>query len=72
MWYAVREALALVAEEGLGGMWARHEAVHAQLWEGLAALGLQPFVEDPRDRLATVNTIKVRRCEITPLRSTLL
>ncbi|KAL4438458.1 hypothetical protein ABPG77_000106 [Micractinium sp. CCAP 211/92] len=54
MWYAVREALALVAEEGLGGMWARHEAVHAQLWEGLAALGLQPFVEDPRDRLATV------------------
>ena len=59
MWYAMREALALVAEEGLPAMWARHEAAHQQLWEGLAALGLQPFVEDPKDRLATVNTIRV-------------
>ncbi|KAL4431336.1 hypothetical protein ABPG75_006592 [Micractinium tetrahymenae] len=59
MWYAVREALALVAEEGLPAMWARHAAAHAQLWEGLRALGLEPFVEDPKDRLTTVNTIKV-------------
>ncbi|GAB4822529.1 hypothetical protein N2152v2_009575 [Parachlorella kessleri] len=58
MWYAMREALALVAEEGLEPMWARHEAAHKQLWEGLGALGLQPFVEDPADRLVTVNTIK--------------
>jgi alanine-glyoxylate transaminase/serine-glyoxylate transaminase/serine-pyruvate transaminase len=59
MWYAMREALALVAEEGLPAMWARHEAAHQQLWEGLTAMGLQPFVEDPKDRLATVNTIRV-------------
>jgi alanine-glyoxylate transaminase/serine-glyoxylate transaminase/serine-pyruvate transaminase len=59
MWYAMREALAVVAEEGLEAMWARHEAAHRQLWAGLGALGLQPFVEDPKDRLATVNTIKV-------------
>ena len=59
MWYAMREALALVAEEGLEAMWVRHEAVHKQLWEGLTAMGLQPFVEDPKDRLVTVNTIKV-------------
>jgi len=59
MWYAMREALALVAEEGLENMWKRHEDVHKQLWEGLSALGLEPFVEDPNDRLCTVNTIKV-------------
>lgn len=55
----MREALALAAEEGLPAMWARHEAVHKQLWEGLAAMGLEPFVASPADRLPTVNTIKV-------------
>lgn len=55
----MREALAIVAEEGLESMWVRHEAMHKQLWEGLTAMGLQPFVEDPKDRLVTVNTIKV-------------
>lgn len=59
MWYAMREALAIVAEQGLESMWARHEAAHKQLWEGLSALGLKPFVEKPEDRLVTVNTIKV-------------
>jgi alanine-glyoxylate transaminase / serine-glyoxylate transaminase / serine-pyruvate transaminase len=59
MWYAMREALALVQEEGLDAMWARHKAVHDELWAGLSALGLEPFVEDPKDRLVTVNTIKV-------------
>ena len=29
------------------------------LWGGLVSLGLQPFVEEEADRLATVNTIKV-------------
>ena len=32
-------------------------ACHHQLWEGLSAMGCKPFVEDPKDRLATVNTI---------------
>lgn len=59
MWYAMREALALVAEEGLDAMWKRHQAVHEQLWDGLKKMGLEPFVEDPKDRLCTVNTIKV-------------
>jgi aspartate aminotransferase-like enzyme len=55
----MREALALVAEEGLEVMWARHTAAHKQLWEGLGAMGLEPFVANPSDRLITVNTIKV-------------
>lgn len=59
MWYAMREALALVAEEGLEKMWERHLEGHRMLWEGLTELGLEPFVEDPKDRLITVNTIKV-------------
>ncbi len=58
-WYAMREALAIVAEEGLPSMWARHEACHHQLWEGLSTLGLEPFVANPEDRLVTINTIKV-------------
>ena len=59
MWYAMREALAIVAEEGLDAMWARHEGVHNAMWAGLRDMGLEPFVEDPKDRLVTVNTIKV-------------
>lgn len=59
MWYAMREALALVAEAGLEPLWARHRAVHDQLWTGLSAMGLEPFVKDPAERLVTVNTIKV-------------
>lgn len=58
-WYAMREALALVREEGLEPMWKRHLEQHQRLWEGLSSLGLKPFVEKEADRLITVNTIKV-------------
>ncbi|WIA13100.1 hypothetical protein OEZ85_006700 [Tetradesmus obliquus] len=57
--YAMREALAIVGEEGLPAMWARHLAAHQLLWKGLGELGLQPYVPDAKDRLVTVNTIKV-------------
>ncbi|KIZ02593.1 Serine--pyruvate aminotransferase [Monoraphidium neglectum] len=59
MWYAMREALAIAGDEGLEAMWARHSQAHRDLWEGLRALGLEPFVEKDADRLITVNTIKV-------------
>lgn len=65
--YAMREALALVGEEGLEAMWARHQRMHEDLWTGLKALGLEPFVENPDERLITVNTIKVPLC---PLQNT--
>lgn len=57
--YAMREALAIVAEEGLEPMWKRHLDMHQMLWEGLKQMGLQSFVEKDQDRLITVNTIKV-------------
>ncbi|KAK9813216.1 hypothetical protein WJX72_010906 [[Myrmecia] bisecta] len=58
-WYAMREAMAIVCEIGLEPMWKRHLEMHNRLWAGLSQLGLQPFVEDEKDRLITVNTIKV-------------
>jgi hypothetical protein len=39
------------------------------LWGGLVSLGLQPFVEEEADRLATVNTIKVLRTAANACRS---
>ena len=58
-WYAMREALALVGEQGLDRLWSEHRRLHEALWEGLRGMGLEPFVEKEADRLATVNTIKV-------------
>ena len=57
--YGMREALAILGEEGLKASWDKHERMHHKLWDGLGKLGLKPFVEGDNDRLATVNTIKV-------------
>lgn len=65
--YAMREALALVGEEGLEPMWERHQRLHEDLWKGLRDMGLEPFVQNPDDRLATVNTIKVCLSFIGPM-----
>ena len=35
----MREALAIVAEEGLESMWERHARMHRLLWQGLGSLG---------------------------------
>ena len=56
----MREALAIVSETGLEPLWANHQRLHEKLWAGLSDMGLHPFVENPADRLATVNTIKAR------------
>ncbi|XP_063848148.1 alanine--glyoxylate aminotransferase-like isoform X3 [Scylla paramamosain] len=57
--YALREALALVCEESLESLWARHAACAQRLHEGLAALGLQLYISDPAKRVPTVTTIRV-------------
>eukprot|EP00201_Polytomella_parva_P022457 CAMPEP_0175040986 /NCGR_PEP_ID=MMETSP0052_2-20121109/1630_1 /TAXON_ID=51329 ORGANISM="Polytomella parva, Strain SAG 63-3" /NCGR_SAMPLE_ID=MMETSP0052_2 /ASSEMBLY_ACC=CAM_ASM_000194 /LENGTH=401 /DNA_ID=CAMNT_0016303383 /DNA_START=57 /DNA_END=1262 /DNA_ORIENTATION=- len=57
--YALREALTLVAEEGLENMWKRHQDMATQLWEGLSKLGLEPYPAKEEDRIITVNTVKV-------------
>lgn len=58
--YALREALRIVAEEGLEARFARHRANAELLWAGLEELDLPPFVP-LADRNATLTT-----CELAP------
>ncbi|MCA9989365.1 MAG: alanine--glyoxylate aminotransferase family protein [Ardenticatenaceae bacterium] len=56
--YGLREALRLVAEEGLAARWARHQANAQLLWDGLAGLGLECHVA-PEYRLPSLTTVRV-------------
>jgi len=47
MFYALREALAVIAEEGLEKRFERHRRNHLALVAGLEALGLRMHVTDP-------------------------
>ncbi|MFQ5663402.1 MAG: pyridoxal-phosphate-dependent aminotransferase family protein [Terriglobia bacterium] len=58
MVYALREALRLVDEEGLGARWERHERHQQALVAGLEALGLELLVEPPH-RMTTLTAVKV-------------
>lgn len=56
--YALREALRLLAEEGLAARWARHQANAERLWAGLADLDLTCHVPLPY-RLPTLTTVRI-------------
>ncbi len=56
--YAMREALRLVAEEGLEARWDRHRATAKLLWDGLADMGLSCHV-DEATRLPTLTTVRI-------------
>jgi alanine-glyoxylate transaminase/serine-glyoxylate transaminase/serine-pyruvate transaminase len=56
--YALREALRLVAEEGLEARWKRHRQNAEFFWDGLEALGLNCHVPYEH-RLTTLTTIVV-------------
>jgi alanine-glyoxylate transaminase/serine-glyoxylate transaminase/serine-pyruvate transaminase len=56
LYYALREALRLVAEEGLANCWQRHQKNVEYLWEGLESLGLSLHVER-EFRLPTLTTV---------------
>ncbi|MEY2976036.1 MAG: pyridoxal-phosphate-dependent aminotransferase family protein [Prochlorotrichaceae cyanobacterium] len=58
MTYGLREALRLLAEEGLEARWERHQSNAEKLWAGLDELGLECFVA-PELRLPTLTSIKV-------------
>ncbi len=56
--YALREALRLVAEEGLEARWARHQANAELFWEGLVEMGIECHV--PHEyRLPSLTTVRV-------------
>ncbi|MEA5534560.1 alanine--glyoxylate aminotransferase family protein [Crocosphaera sp. XPORK-15E] len=56
--YGLREALALIVEEGLENCWQRHQKNAELLWEGLADLGLVCHVEK-EFRLPTLTTVRI-------------
>jgi len=57
--YALREGLAMVAEEGRENRWERHRRNHQAFVAGIEAMGLEMHVAKPADRLWTLNTPRV-------------
>lgn len=55
--YALRETLAMIVEEGLENLYARHERIVNEFRAGIKQLGLEFFVKDPSMRLTTVTTV---------------
>ncbi|MEL6161161.1 MAG: alanine--glyoxylate aminotransferase family protein, partial [Cyanobacteria bacterium J06627_32] len=56
--YAIREALRLLAKEGLEARWQRHQAAAEHLYAGLEDMGLECHV--PREhRLHTLTTVRI-------------
>jgi alanine-glyoxylate transaminase/serine-glyoxylate transaminase/serine-pyruvate transaminase len=56
--YALREALRLIAEEGLENRWQRHRQNAELFWDGLEDLGLSCHV-DREYRLPSLTTVRV-------------
>ena len=56
--FALREALRLLAEEGLEARWQRHQATAEAFWDGLERIGLQCHVKREY-RLPTLTTVRV-------------
>jgi alanine-glyoxylate transaminase / serine-glyoxylate transaminase / serine-pyruvate transaminase len=57
--YALREAMCILLEEGLQARWERHRVNQLALVAGVEAMGLEMFVEKPKDRLVTVTAVKI-------------
>jgi len=57
--FALREALIMVAEEGLENAWARHKATTEKLYKGLEEMGLELLVKNPEHRLLPLTTVKI-------------
>ena len=58
LYYALRESLRLMAEEGLENSWKRHQVNAEYLWEKLEELGLSLHVEK-NFRLPTLTTVRI-------------
>jgi alanine-glyoxylate transaminase/serine-glyoxylate transaminase/serine-pyruvate transaminase len=57
--YALREAMRILLEEGLEARWERHRVNQLALVAGVEAMGLEMFVQKPKDRLVTVTAVKI-------------
>jgi len=56
--FGMREALRLLAEEGLDQAWERHRSNAERLWRGLASLGLELHAPEHL-RLPTLTTVRI-------------
>ena len=58
MFYALREALLVIAEEGIENRWERHRRSHQSFVKGIEAMGLRLHVREAH-RIPTLNTVCV-------------
>lgn len=58
MFYALREALAVIMDEGIENRWNRHERAHKQFVQAAEAMGLRMHVKEGH-RIWTLNTVSV-------------
>ena len=58
MIYGLREALRIIAEEGLEARFARHQANHRALVAGVEAMGLSMLVPE-KERLPMLNAVRI-------------
>lgn len=58
LYYALREALRLIAQEGLANCWQRHQKNVEYLWQSLEDIGLSLHVEREY-RLPTLTTVRI-------------
>jgi alanine-glyoxylate transaminase/serine-glyoxylate transaminase/serine-pyruvate transaminase len=58
MFYALREALIVITEEGIENRWERHRRSHRSFVKGIEAMGLRMHVPEEH-RIATLNTVCV-------------
>jgi alanine-glyoxylate transaminase / serine-glyoxylate transaminase / serine-pyruvate transaminase len=58
LYYGLREALRLLAEEGIENSWQRHQQNAEYLWAGLEEMGLKLHVER-EFRLPTLTTVQI-------------
>lgn len=61
LFYALREALAILASEGLTASWRRHEQAAQRFRAALERLGGKLFIEDPRHRVHTLTGFTLPR-----------
>jgi alanine-glyoxylate transaminase / serine-glyoxylate transaminase / serine-pyruvate transaminase len=60
MFYALREALLVIAEEGIENRWERHRRCHELFVREIEEIGLTMFIPEAR-RIPTLNTVLVPR-----------
>jgi alanine-glyoxylate transaminase/serine-glyoxylate transaminase/serine-pyruvate transaminase len=58
MFYALREALLVIAEEGIENRWERHRQCHNSFVKGIEGMGLGMHVPSEH-QIATLNTVRV-------------